>query len=240
MIANDLINMALRASGILGTGQTAPPEMTSQALSSLNMIIGQWAAKRWLTYHTVNLTKTSTGAASYTVGPGGDFDITKRPQNLEAAFFSQNVGTPQQIDTPIEILKAREDYNAIALKSVTSMPWAVFYDNAMPLGAVYFWPIPNATLYSMTLTVKATLSPVTDANLMVDMGLPPEFDEALVYNLAARMRVLYQLPPDPAVIGLAKAGLGTIRAANTQIPHLRMPAGLSGKGRYNVYSDQSR
>ena len=234
MIANDLINMALRAAGLLGTGQTAPAEMSNQALTSLNMLIEQWAAKRWLSFRTTNLTLTSTGASSYTVGPGGDFNISARPQSVEAAFFSQNMGTPQQIDTPIEVLRAREDYNAIALKGVTSVSRSVFYDNAMPLGTAYFWPIPTSSRYSMTLTVKAPLTTVS--NILADMGLPPEFDEALVYNLAVRLRTLYQMAADPAIVMLAKASLGTIRAANTQISKLRMPTGLTGPGRFNIYS----
>ena len=238
MIANDLINMASRAAGVLGTGQTMPAEMTATAQLSLNMILGQWAAKRWLTYHTVNYPLVSTGAASYTVGPGGDFNVVARPQNIEAAFVSQNNGAANQIDTPLQILTSREDYNRIALKSVVSMPSMLFYDNAMPLGTVYFWPVPNATRYSMTLTLKGTLPTVT--TLLADMGLPPEFDEALLYNLACRIRTLYQMGPDPVLIGLAKAGLGTIRQANAQIPRLQIPTALTRGARYNVYSDAIR
>lgn len=237
MIANDLINMALRASGILGTGQTAPAEMTNQALTALNMILRQWSAKRWLDYRTTNLTLTSTGALSYTVGPGGDFDIPRRPQSVEAAFISMNSGAAQ-IDIPIEVYRAREDYNAVALKSLVTMPSGVFYDNAMPLGVAYFWPVPNAARYSMTLTVKNPLLDVTD--ILADMGLPPEFDEALTYSLAVRMRTLYQLAPDAGVVALARAGIGTIRSANAQVARLRMPVGLSHGGRYNIFSDGSR
>lgn len=238
MRANDVINMALRVSGVLGTGQTAPAEMTNQALTSLNILLDSWAAQRWLVFRTVNLTLPATGAASYSVGPSGDFAIAQRPQALEAAFISQNVGTPQQIDTPIDVIAAREDYNQIALKSVVSMPWAVFYDNAMPLGQAYFWPIPTAGRYSMTLTVKAPLAEVT--GLLADMGLPPEFNEALVYNLACRIRTLYQLNPDPAVVGLAKAAMNTVRRANAQIARLKMPAGVSRGGRFNIFSGLSR
>jgi hypothetical protein len=72
------------------------------------------------------------------------------------------------------------------------------------------------------------------------MGLPPEFDEALMYNLACRMRTLYQMPADAQLIGLARAGMGTIRSANAQIPLLKMPTGLSRGGRFNVFSGQGR
>jgi hypothetical protein len=204
----------------------------------LNAMIGQWAAKRWLIYHLVDVSLATNGAVSYTVGPSGDFDIAARPTGLEAAFVSQNLGTPQQIDTPLQIIASREDYNRIAMKQLVSLPYYIFYDNAYPTGVVYPWPAPNATLYGLTLTFKMPLGAFT--SLSQDINLPPEYQEALIYNLAARLRPFFQMDPDASIVGLAKAALGTIRSVNTQIPMLQMPVGMSRGSRYNVYSDQGR
>jgi hypothetical protein len=238
MLVRDFITLALKNSGVLGTGQTPGAEMTNTALQTANAMIGQWAAKRWLVYHLVNIAHTSTGAVSYTVGPAGDFNCAIRPTSLEAAFVSQNLGTPQQIDTPLAILTAREDYNRIAMKSLISFPYWVYYDNAFPLGTLYPWPAPNATLYGLTITVKMVLSAF--ANLSDDINLPAEYQEALIYNLAIRMRALYQMAADPEIVALAKSALNTIRNANAQVPMLQMPLGMSRGGRYNIYSDQGR
>jgi hypothetical protein len=75
-------------------------------------------------------------------------------------------------------------------------------------------------------------------DLGADINLPPEYQEALVWNLAGRLRALYQLPPDPIVISLAKAALGTVRAANTQVERLQIPAAIGRGGRFNIYSGQ--
>jgi hypothetical protein len=238
MLVRDICNLALKNSGVLGTGQTAGPDMTNNAFMSLNAMIGQWAAKRWLIYHLVNVTKVSTGATSYTVGPAADFALAIRPTAIEAAFVSQNYGTPQQIDTPLTILESREDYNRIAMKALVSFPYYLYYDQAFPAGTMYPWPAPNATLYALTITVKMPLSAFTSLNQ--DINLPAEYQEALIYNLAVRMRVLYQLEPDGALVALAKTALNTVRTANAQIPMLQIPDGMSKGGRYNVYSDQGR
>lgn len=236
MLVSKVVSLALKNSGVLGTGQTPGAEMTNTAFDTLNAMIGQWAAKRWLVYHLVNLTKTSTGAVSYTIGPAGDFNCAVRPTSIEAAFVSQNLNTPQQIDTPLEILQSREDYSRIAMKQLVSFPYYLYYDNSFPLGTLYPWPAPNATLYGLTVTIKMVLPAF--ANLSDDINLPAEYQEALIYNLAVRMRALYQMPPDPAIVALAKSGLNTIRNANAQVPRLQMPLGMARNGRYNVYSDQ--
>lgn len=234
----DIITLSLRNAGILSTGQTANPEMTNSGFTVLNAMLGQWAAKRWLVYHLVNLSITSTGATSYTVGPGGVFNIAQRPTEIDAAFVSQNLGQTNQIDTPLTMVEAREDYNRIAMKGLISFPYILYYDNAYPMGIVYPWPAPNANQYGLTITVKMALP--NFATLQQDINLPAEYQEALIYNLAVRLRIFYQLELEGSIVGLAKAALGTIRAANTQIPLLQMPSRMATGGRYNVYSNQSR
>lgn len=238
MTGNDIINDALFAAGILGIGQTPGADMTTRALRTLNAMLAQWSAKRWVVYHLVNSTKTMTGALSYTVGPSGDFNLSARPAQLEAVFVSQNLGTPQQIDTPLTLLDSREDYNRVSMKQLTSIPYYAYYDAAFPLGVLYPWPVPNAGLYGLTITVRDVLPQISDPSL--SYNIPPEYQEALVYNLAARMQTLYGLDPSPGVVGLAKAALGTIRGNNAQIPTLQMPNGMGGGPRYNIYSDQGR
>lgn len=200
-------------------------------------MIAQWARKRWLMWHLLDVFKVSIGAMSYTVGIGGDFN-TPRPDRLEAAFFRQIVPSqPNQIDYPLNLIESRETYNNIALKSLKTFPTNIFYDAAYPLGVIYPWPVPQATIYEIHLTVKDTLTQFTTLTQAINM--PPEFIAALKFNLAIRLRQAYTLPPDPVLIGLAKDSLSVIRGANAQIPNLTMPSDLIRGGlSYNVFSDQ--
>src|ERR1700735_3986776 len=87
-----IINLSLKAAGILGVGQSALAEDNSDAFDLLNSLVGQWNTKRWLIYHLLDIAVTTTGAMSYTVGPGCDFNVP-RVDRLEAAYFRQYVSS---------------------------------------------------------------------------------------------------------------------------------------------------
>lgn len=232
-----IVTAALKKAGILGVGQTPLAEDTNDAYDDLQDMLGQWQRKRWLIYHLVDYEKTGTGALYYTVGPGGDFNITPRPDKIESAFFRQLVQSqPNQVDYPLQIIEAREDYNLIALKQLQSFPQYVFYDAGFPVGKVYPWPLIQSNLYSLHITVKATLAQFTSLAQVIE--LPLEYFAALKFNLALRLKQAYQMPVDPALVALAKDSLNVIRNANTQIPRLQIPSSLIRPGIYNIYSDQ--
>lgn len=232
--------LALLDSGVVGQGQIASGEDTNNAFTRGNMMLAQWARKRWLVWNLTDVLITSTGAISYTVGIGGDFNI-ERPARLEDGCFMRqpNTFSGQNIDyTPMRLLTSHEDYNRIAIKGMGTFANACFYDSAWPLGRVFFWPVPEASIYELNILVKTPITQFTSLNQVVNM--PDEYQAAYVYNLQARLRAAYRLPPDPIIIGLAKDGLNTIRNANTQIPTMRMPSRLTNGGaRYNIYSDSN-
>ena len=233
----DLITLALKDSGALGVGQTALAEDENDGFVTLNQMLAQWQRKRFMVYQLVTVSLTSTGAQSYTVGPSGDFNVAVRPDKLQAAFFRQLVNsTPNQVDYPLELILAREDYNNIALKQLASFPSYVFYDPGYPLGTVYPWPVPQATIYSLHLTLPMVLAQFTTLSQTITM--PDEYLAAIRFNLAQRFGVIYQLPDNPRLAALAEDALSTVRGANTQIPRLKMPADLVRSGVYNPYSDR--
>lgn len=207
-------------------------------------MLQQWERKRWLVYHLVDLAKVSTGAMSYTVGPGGDFDTgagTVRPARLESGFLRQiQTSPPNQVDFPLTIVKSREDYNRIALKSLVSFPVAAFLDTDWPLAHLLVWPVPNASIYEIHISVMAQL-PASFPTLASLVTLPYEYYDAIVYNLALRNRPRYRIGtfPGDALPGLAKDALNVLRGANTQIARLHMPGGLLARGNsYNIFSDR--
>jgi hypothetical protein len=232
----DVINQSLKKAGILGVGQTALAEDSNDAFADLIDLLSQWQRKRWLTWNLIDTFITSTGAVSYTIGTGQNFNIA-RPDRIEAAFFRQLINTsPNQVDYPLEIIPARETYNQIALKSLTSWPQYIFYDSAYPVGNVYVWPVPQASLFEIHLTLKVPFS--TISNLSTNIVMPPEYIPAIKWNLAVRLRESYQLPPSVALAKLAQESLDVIRGANVQVPLLQCDKTLIRGGLYSIYSDQ--
>lgn len=236
--ARDICTMALFDCGIVGVGQTPSAEDINGAFTRMNMMISQWQRKRWMVYRLETLGFTSTGAVSYTVGPAGNFNITKRPDRIELAFARQlTSATPNQIDFPLEVIEARETYNLISLKQLGSLPMAVWYDPDYPLGKLYPWPVPQSGIYAIHITYKTVLSQF--ANLSDAVTFPPEYEAALLYNLAERLLLTYQLPPNPNLEKLARDSREVLRDANNAMPRLQMPPDLVRGSLYNIYSDST-
>lgn len=240
----DLCTEALKECGYIGVGQTPLAEDLNGAWMRLQWMLQQWERKRWLVYHLVHLSKTSTGTQTYTIGPGGDIDTgagSVRPMKIESAFLRQlTQSQPNQIDYPLAILQSREDYDKIALKQLQSFPGWIFLDSDWPLGTIFAWPVPQANIYAVHVSIIAQL-PMSFATQASVFNIPFEYYNAMLFNLAIRLRPKYQIgtyPGDP-LPGLAKDALAVLRGANTQIAKLQMPADLLRPGIYNIFSDRS-
>jgi hypothetical protein len=155
------------------------------------------------------------------------------------------------IDYPLALLQSREDWNRIALKDQPSWPSVVYYDAAYtqittgvtgsqvtaPNGFLYINPVPFAGQFELHILVKDVLA--TYANLSTMLSSPPEYEEFFEFQLALRFCVKYQIDASKELLGLARASAATIRSANTQVPILGLPSGITSRGaRYNIYSDR--
>jgi hypothetical protein len=96
--------------------------------------------------------------------------------------------------------------------------------------------VPTSALYELFIVTKQTITQM--ATGAQEFVIPPEYEAALLYNLAVRMRPAYQLPPDPSLLSLATDALNLIRTSNAQVPRLRLPPTLSRGGLYSIFSDR--
>ena len=231
---SDIINLALKTANVIGVGQTPLAQDTNDCFNQLNMMMAQWQRRRYMVYNLVTVGLQATGALTYSVGTGGDFNIT-RPVKLESAFFRMNKNTPLPVDYPLEVLRAQEDYNRISIKNLNAFPQYAYYNTGFPLGELYIWPVPN-NQYEIFITVMVQLEAFQTINDQI--VLPPEYLDALHWNLARRICVMYGLPITPELTGYAEASMRAIEEVNSQIPLLHMPVALRGKsGAYNIYGD---
>lgn len=235
MTPSEVITLALKKIGVIGVGQTALAEDLNDALNELNMMIGQWNSTRYMLYHLVTNSVNCTGAASYTIGPGGNISVSERPDLIESAFIRQPNLAPSPIDWPLKAIPSRENYNAIALKSLQSFPSYYWYDAAYPLGLIYPYPIPN-NQYQLHVTTRQILTGFTD--LAQEITIPSVYLQALVYNLAAILCTSYDKPTQPEIVAIAQAAKVTIKGNNSQIPNAVLPDGLTRGTLYNIFNDQ--
>lgn len=234
--ARDICNSALRKAHVVGVGQTALDENINNAFTDLNGMIWQWSRNRWLVYRLLDLSVVCDGSQTYTIGPGGDIEMSVRPDRIESAYLRQLVpAQPNPVDWQVSIIQSREDYGDIQMKNLSSPAYSLYLDPAWPLGVIYPWPVPPSA-YELHVLPKLVLESFTDLN--AELIFPLEYWEALVYNLAKRIGVDYGKDVDPQVEEIATASLALISATNFAIRALKMPGIVMANGslKWNIYS----
>ena len=235
-----LITNVLVDAGIVGIDESIEQPIINRTFKQLNWILAQWARKRWLVYRLQDYSFVSTGALTYSVGQGQTVNINPRPDRLEYAFLrflNQSPPGGLFVDIPLDIIPSHEDYSRIRVKTVGTLAWRIFYDPVWPVGVLFPWPVPQASLYEIHVGFKVVLPRFT--SLQQPINFPPEYEAALNWECARRLRASYQMPPDPTIDSLARDALNTIRLANTQMATLVMPDGLRGRNRAWSYRGDS-
>lgn len=235
-----LIANSLQDAGIVGWDEPIEATILNRAFRQANWLLAQWARKRWLCYCIEDYSFISTGANTYNVGLNQTININPRPDRLEYAFLRfLNQAPPGglYVDIPLDIIPSHEDYSRITVKFVGTLPWRIFYNPTWPLGVLRPWPIPQPDLYEIHVGFKVVLPRFQ--SIQQPINFPPEYEAALNWCLARRLRTSYQLAADPAIDSIARDSLNTIRLANQAMSTLRMPAFLRGRNRAYDYRGDS-
>lgn len=204
--AQTIINRALRLIGVLGAGESPTSDDTADALVALNAMLDSWRNERLMAYSISENTLTMTvGDSSYTVGSGGDLNIT-RPVKLEYAFFRVN-----SVDYPVQIVdKGR--FDAIKDKTITS-DWVemIYYNPTMSTGTLSVWPVPSAAnvLHVGVWQQFTAFSSASDT-----VTLPPGYERALAYNLAIEIAPEYGRSAASEIVDVARISKGDIKRVN--------------------------
>jgi hypothetical protein len=219
--AGDLVALALKDCGAFGVGQTVLTQDNADALFRLNMMISQWAKRRWLVYHLVESSAAASGAASYTVGPAQTLATVARVDRLDAVYVRK---VADATDTSCKLIKSREEFDRIVAKGQAANPAQyAFFDSGYPTGVLYLWPLPS-NAYTIKINTKVVLS---EFGALTDtVALPAEYNDAIYWNLMQVLRAAYRLAPDAFIDKKAEETLTVIQGANLQDTALRMPKGM--------------
>lgn len=229
--AQQIINQSLRILGVIGAGETAPAEDSSDALTALNSLLTSLSTQRLAIYAEALDSLTLTPAQkAYTIGTSGSPDwSTARPIKVSSAFL--RVGNN---DYPIQVID-QSTYDGYVDKDVQSdMPNRLFYDMTYPNGTVYLYPSPSAanTLYIRSMKLLESF-----ATLSETVDLPTGYDRMLKWALARELSAEYGKPISPDIERNYLESLSDLKRINAQ-PIFGNLLELTGGGRYNIYTDQ--
>lgn len=225
-----MIQRSMRLVGALGSGETASAEEGADGLSALNTMLDSWSVQHLYVHQIKQLGPLAlvSGQASYTIGPGGDFNV-ERPVKITYAFVRDPATNN---DEPVEVTTERSVYDRLEFKgSQSSYPDLLFYEAAMPLGRIslYYTPV---SAYSLFLDVYSPLA--SFAALATDVTLPPGYRRAIEYALAIELAPEYGKSASQELAKSAGDAVAAIKRINAVVPTL--DTGL-GRRTYNVFTD---
>jgi hypothetical protein len=201
MNVNRLLRSAIKALGVIDMQDGPEAVEYEDALESCNMMLNLWAVERRVVFQVVSESFALTiNDAQYSIGPASDF-ITVRPSSITGAYCRTSDGT----DFPIKIID-RDKFNRIAVKSLSSIPTELYYYPTFPAGTIRLDYAPSVAL---TLFIDS-LKPLTALALDSDLNLPPEYEEAIKWNLALRLAPDYRTTPSQVVVEMARRSFNAL------------------------------
>lgn len=232
----DLITRALRLLHALEAGEAATADDLADGFIVLRQMLDTWSADGSLPPVATELQlRLSAGTGDYTVGPTGTLVATARPTTILTAVLRDDSNSPA-VDYGLQEL-SRERYYGVPVKSQQVRPMGYFFEEAYPNASLRFDCVPDKGYLAVLSVLNPFLIPdeVTDT-----IALPPGYEEALQYSLAARLA-----PENPAtpmidlIIARADQCVKTLRARYARIPESAMPSTLvwrpNSGGYYNIF-----
>src|SRR5262245_31874723 len=132
--ALDIIRRSMLKAGILTKTEMPSADEAIDALSDLNNLLSSWSNDSIVIYSRVTESFSLTsGAASYTIGPGMTFD-TIRPIFIAEAHVRQ--GTT---DYPVSV-EPDEIYQHVTDKTTQGTPLIINYTNQYPTALINIYP----------------------------------------------------------------------------------------------------
>lgn len=210
--AADIINLALKDVEVIGESETASAETLADALTTLNQMLALWSVQGVYVYAQTETSFTPTGALSYTVGPSGNFNIS-RPSVVDDVYWRSG-----DVDYPVTILDTFEEYQSISSKTLIGQPYYAYYLPTITTGVLYVYPQPNTGSLKITTRVKLPVYTAASGSLTI----PPEFEIVVRYSLAELLSINMGKKLRPDIAAMATKTRKIMKRNNLKIKPLEI------------------
>lgn len=210
-----IITGAMRLLNTVAANQAPTDAEIQVGIKALNVMVDSWSNDRLMIYKIQPYYFTTVGGKqTYTLGPGGDWNIT-RPMRIQEAYVnltSNQGGGLQTTSLPITLANDNQ-WASIVTKYVQTQIPNIMYDNGnYPTRTIYLYPVPTGTID----IVLWLWQPLLDyANIDEQIVLPRGYVRAIRFNLACELAPEYGREASPIVKQTAsdtKMALATINS----------------------------
>jgi hypothetical protein len=204
MKARQAIQDAFTEIGRVALGNNIDSDNLAHGLRLLNRMIDAWKAQNIFIPYTTEIVQTVTGSP-ITIGTGGTINTERPTQVLDASFFRIS-----GIDYPFQWI-TQEEFNAVSLKEIDSIPRYGWYEQGLPLSKLHFYPRP--TNYELHLRVNGALPAFADYDIdyQVEAGYQDAIIKCLKVDACAGFR-----EPTQSIMVSAENALRVIKTANAR------------------------
>ena len=230
-----IINPALRLTNLIGAEETPTAAEATDALRTLNRLIDQWSADRLKIPIVTQTTFTlSASTASFTVGSGGNVNIT-RPAYIDQVQYRDSNSN----NTNLSKLTQDGWMNITDKTQTATRPSCWYYEPtyASSLGTLYLWPIADT---AATGVVWHPTALAEFAALTTTLTVPPAWESFMVTKLAEELAGGYGRQLSPLTMRSADRAERSVKRQNLRMMDLSIDAGAlvgRGRGAYDIQTD---
>lgn len=192
--AGELCTEALREAGVVGVDRDPDSNEMVMAIRRLNMLL------KSLQNVAITIWKQSTGSITLTDATTS-YAISSRPLSLDTVNLRDTDGN----DTWLYPMP-RQEYYELTDKDSAGDPSSYYYHRELSQGTLYVWPVQttgSGTIEWEGKLEQDDITATTDA-----IGVPSEWYEAILYQLALRFSVAFRVKQvNPLLPGLAERAL---------------------------------
>jgi hypothetical protein len=191
--------------------------MLNDAFTRLNNMLLSWSVDRGIIYGILKQDfPLTTTVNSYTIGATGTFAGT-RPNSIVAA---QILVGPLGLRSKLRLITT-EEWDAIEDQGATSsVPELLYDDYEYNNSTLYFWPTPTFGSGSYDVEIQTWQELETFSTLADDFDMPPGYEEAVTYNLAQVLSMVYGRPMSQEAMGIAQMSLNNLKTVNAPPTHI--------------------
>jgi hypothetical protein len=212
-----LLTASLRELGVVQAGEVLDASEAADALQVLNDMVDLWAAQRL----TISEQRRSTWTlvadqASYTVGSGGDVDIT-RPTFIPKVSYLDSSSNEFPLGKFEDVA-----WQSIVDKDLSSgAPSSWYLEPTFPLSTLYLWPVTDVSGLSGVMYHGQPVAEFT--SLTQDIALPSGWRMALIKSLAVMLGPSFDRETRNGLEQQAADAVSVIKRANYQAREFQVP-----------------
>lgn len=225
---------ALYEINVVAPGEPPDAQELAFVLGKFNQLLDSWSTQQVYIFVSDLIGATPAGAnflltpglSPHTIGPTAIAPaaapsflvVGERPVRITSANILLSNVNPI-VRFPLSI-RDKDWWSKQRVQTIqTALPTDLYYRPDWPLGALFFWPVPNFA-YRVEFEIESFLN--GGANLDAVFAFPPGYELAITLTLAELLCPSFEKPPNQVLIAAASQARRNVQGLNAAPPRISL------------------